>query len=162
MKKHNILMVIIMVVVVGLFLIACGDDGNNNNSSDLAVGLNSVTNDDMYTILHDDASGSIFVYVGLSTCPHCHNFEPVLTETLTELDKGLRHFEADTARALDDESQMTMAEILTIMIEHTDNEWRGQVPAMLHLIDGEVVDFMLGNVSAERIVDFFERNGALD
>ena len=164
MKKRNIL-ITLMVVLVGMFLVACnnnGDDDIDNDNVELNVGLNSVTNNDMYAILNDGNSGGIFIYVGLSTCPHCHAFEPVLSATLTELEKGIRHFEADTERALDDESAMPMMEILTVMMNQTNNQWEGHVPAMLYLVDGEVVDFMIGNVPAETIIEFFERNGGLE
>lgn len=156
MKKYNILL-IVAVVLGGLFLTGCNNaDEPEVVEPDGLVGLIETNNDEMYAILNDTSGVGIFVYVGMSTCPFCHEFEPILTETLEYLGRGLYHFEADTAALLDDESIMPMFEILMMMIEQTDFAWEGGVPAMIYLVDGEVINFMVGVKTKEEIIEFFE------
>jgi len=156
MKKYNILL-IVAVVLGGLFLTGCNNaDEPEVLEPDGLVGLIETNNDEMYAILNDTSGVGIFVYVGMSTCPFCHEFEPILTETLEYLGRGLYHFEVDTAALLDDQSIMTMFEILMMMIEQTDFAWEGGVPAMIYLVDGEVINFMVGVKTKEEIIEFFE------
>lgn len=166
MRKRRIIKVI-MVVLVGLLLTACGNDDNSSSSNSqqpdsslaLAVGLNGIGNDDMYEILNDRSGEGIFVYIGTSTCPNCREFQPIVTEVLEDLNKGLRHYEADTAQAYDDVSQMAMFDILMELIENSN--WEGNVPVILYMIDGQVIDFLLGLNPQENVIEFFERNGGL-
>jgi len=165
MKKCNRLLILTTILLVfGL----TGCNSNNEpgdtepeyyvpvNEPELVVGLIETTNNQMYHLLNDTSGVGIFVYVGMSTCPFCHQFEPVLIETLEYLGRSVYHFEADTAALLDEDSIMTMFDILTSMIEQTNHEWGGHVPAMIYLVDGEVINFMIGAREMDEIIEFFE------
>ena len=147
MKKRNIL-VAMLLVFAGLFLAGC-------NSNEQTVGLIEASNNDMYNLLNDDSNTGTLIYIGLSTCPFCHEFEPILIETLEYLEKGLLHYEIDTAAALDDESEMTMHDIMTTLVEQTDWAWTGGVPALVYMFNGEVINFTVGVQPKERIIEFF-------
>ena len=162
MKNRNILL-ILATVLAGLFLTGC----NSSDEPEILEAefspqagpawLHEISNDDMYAILNDTSGEGIFVYIGMSTCPFCQEFQPILSETLEYLNRGLYHFEADTAALIDDESIMPMFEILTSMIEQTDGAWEGGgVPAMIYLVDGEVINFMVGIRTKEEVIEFFE------
>ena len=152
MKKSNIF-VVTLLIALGLFLTGCGN--NENNEPELVVGLIETSNNEMYRLLNDDSGVGVFVYVGMSTCRFCQEFEPILQETLEYLDKGLLHYEVDSAVLFDDESEMTMVEIMTNMIEQTDWAWEGGVPALVYLVNGEVINFVIGVQPKESIIEFF-------
>ena len=154
MKKKSILAALLLMVI-GLFLVGCNTTSDTNGTGSDAIGLIEASNNDMYHLLNDDSGVGVLLYVGLSTCPFCHQFEPILTETLAYLEKGLLHYEVDTAALLDDESDMTMNEIMMILIEKTDWAWNGAVPALVYLVDGEVVNFTVGVQPKESIIEFF-------
>ena len=114
-----------------------------------------VGNAEMYEILNDTSDEGFFVYVGRPGCPHCVAFEPTLEETLQYLDRDMRYFQIDLAAELNDESEMTMSEILTEL------DVTG-VPRIVYIENGEVIDSLGGNRPQEDVLEFFEENGGLN
>jgi len=151
-----------MIALIAIFVIA-----NIIESSDFQFGrgdangeyserteLFYIGNAEMYEILNDRSGAGFFVYIGTPACPNCRDFEPVLRETLQYLDQELRYFQIDIARETDDESEMTMTEILDAI------DVPG-VPATVYIVNGEVVD-RLGSRTKESLLSFFEENGGLN
>jgi len=115
-----------------------------------------IGNSDMYEILNDQSNTGFFVYIGRPTCPHCRDFEPTLRETLRYLGQELRYFQTDLASTLNDQSEMTVSEILNAL------GVRG-VPATVFIVNGEVVDELAtSDRTQEGIAEFFEANGGLN
>lgn len=117
--------------------------------------LTYIGNEDMYDILNDRSGTGHFIYIGRPTCPACQQFEPVLRATLQELDQELRYFQTDRAREADDESEMTMIEIL-------DALGIQGVPTMAYIVNGQVVDSFTRIETREGILAFLEANGGLN
>ena len=130
------------------------DNGDNGENNDIAR-LFYVGNTEMYEIINDRTGEGFFVYVGRPACPHCAAFEPVLEETLEYLDQDLRYYQTDLAALGDDESEMTMAEIIGEL------DVTG-VPRILYIENGAVIDALSGNQPKENVLTFFDDNGGLN
>jgi len=128
------------------------NDVDNENNDDR---LFYVGNTDMYEIISDRTGEGFFVYVGRPACPHCTAFQPVLEETLEYLDRELRYYQTDLAALGDDDSEMTMAEIIGEL------DVTG-VPRILYIENGSVVDALSGNQPKENVLTFFDDNGGLN
>ena len=136
------------------------NDGNDNDDNDDDAAVEStrlvyVGNEEMYEILNDTSGEGFFVYIGRPTCPHCIAFEPTLEETLQYLDQELRYFQIDLAAEADDESEMTMAEILGEL-------GVAGVPRIVYIENGVAIDALSGNQAQEYVLEFFEENGGLN
>lgn len=120
------------------------------------VGLTYIDAHDVVAILLDESDTGYFVYIGRPTCPFCVQFEPLLLETLTNLDLGLRYFEIDESFATD--TDLTNE----VLIEIRNRGWAGGVPVIKFFVEGQIVDSISGVQSVEEVTYFFERNGGLE
>lgn len=160
--RVGFVLVLLLVMIATPIVINRLSNNNEQATPDLVVGLIETSNDEMYRLLNDNSGVGVFLYVGMSTCPFCQQFEPILNETLEYLGKGLLHYEVDTATLLDDDSQMTMVEIMTAMVEQTNWAWEGGVPALIYMVDGEIINFVVGVQSKENIIEFFNMDHFAD
>jgi len=164
------ILIIAFVSIIALLIVVSALEGNNddaqtetnndtgdadNGNSEEDRGLFYVGNTEMYEILNDTTGEGFFVYVGRPGCPHCAAFEPVLEETLEYLDRELRYYQTDLAALGDDDSEMTMAEIIGEL------DVTG-VPRVLYIENGEVIDALSGNQPKENVLTFFDDNGGLN
>ena len=145
---------VVTVIAVLITASILEENGFRFNSRGNEV-LPYIGNADMYEILTDQSGTGHFVYVGMPTCPACQRFEPILRETLQELDQELSYFQTTRAREADDESEMTTSEILDII-------GIDSVPSMVYIVNGQVVDSFTGVREREGILAFFEANGGLN
>jgi len=155
-KKMIIGLVIALTLVIVLLILAdILNEGDFQFGSNNANELVYVGNTEMYEILNDTSGEGVFVYIGRPTCPVCVEFEPTLRETLRYLDQELRYYQVDLAREADDESEMTMSEIMNEL------EVSG-VPRIVYIENGVVIDSLASNQPKERVISFFDENGGLN
>jgi len=129
--------------------------GDDNDDSALSRRLYYVGNSEMYEILNDTSGEGFFIYIGRPTCPHCAAFEPTLEETLQYLDRDMRYFQTDLASLANDESEMTMNEIVQAM-------GVTGVPRVVYVENGVVIDALSGNQPMDVVLSFFDDNGGLN
>lgn len=113
--------------------------------------LHVIGNSEMEAILNDDSGVGTFVYIGRPTCPFCNEFEPILEGVLNDLDRELPYFETDLA---DLEDPMRRSQIF-------DRLGVAGVPAIVYIVNGQVVDSLNGLQQQEAVLEFFEANGGL-
>jgi len=139
-----------MVALITIFVIANVIESGRDSETLFYVG-----NAEMYEILNDRSDTGFFVYIGRPTCPACQRFEPVLRGALRHLGGNLRYFQTDLAGMTDNESEMTVMEIL-------DEIGVRGVPSMVYIRNGEVVDRLGNDREREDILSFFDDNGGLN
>ena len=113
-------------------------------------GLRMIGISDMEGILSDNDSGT-FVYVGRPTCPACQQFEPILETTLADLGQELYYFETD--RANSDDSDRTSAILNQLDVTG--------VPVIVYILNGQVIDSLVGVHDQDAIMEFFDAYGGL-
>ena len=150
-----ILLVVVNILEESDFQFGSNDTANEANGYNEPPRLVYVGNTEMYEILNDTSDEGSFVYIGRPTCPHCVEFEPTLEETLEYLGQELRYFQIDLAREEDDESEMTMAEIM-------DELGVTGVPRIVYIENGLVIDSLSGNQPKNNVISFFDDNGGLN
>jgi len=136
MKKSTKILIGVVIALTGLIvtlIVMSNMQDNNARNHSESVRLPFVGVQEMHDIL-DDASGEgHFVYIGLSTCPTCQRFEPVLIDLLEEMERSMRYFEI--VRLRDAGEDAGVREILDRI-----GEFDG-VPALAFIQNGEVTIF---------------------
>ena len=142
-------MLLISLLVVSFLMAACGL--GNGPEDNIEPGLYYIGNDELYEILNTEGDEGFFIYIGRPTCPMCQEFEPILNETLDDLEAALRYFQTDMARADDEDQMLLMLEALRIT----------GVPIVVYIENRELRDFIMGVYTMEEVMNFFEYNGGL-
>jgi len=148
MKQRKIMLSLIMVLF-GILLVACGND-------DTPPGLHEIGNDRFAEILTADGEAGIFVYIGRPTCQYCREFEPILEATLQELEMPMYYFQ--TAKARYDAEAGGEARMLELL---APLEIEG-IPIVVYLVNGQVVDYIIGVHQQAEIIAFLGENDRID
>jgi len=138
MKKRNVLGAL-LVVLVGLFLTACG----NNNPE---PGLHEIGNAEFATIMANTDEAGTWVYIGRPTCRYCRRMEPNIEQALQELERPMYYFQTAAARYQDEARMLDLLEPLGIP----------GIPIIVHIVNGEVADYMIGVYTVDEIIEFLE------
>jgi len=125
-----------LIIMFGLMLASC--------STALEPGLNEIGNDRFEEVLAESSSNAKFVYIGRPTCPFCREFEPILDDTLRELEIGMYYFQTAAARYENEARLLSLLDPLNIT----------GVPIIVFLEDGLVSDYLIGVSTREEIIDF--------
>lgn len=136
MRKYQYLVTLLVLLL--LFLTGCG--------SELEPGLHEINNVEFAEILADTSDEGVFVYIGRPTCRYCRRLEPILEAALQELSRPLYHFETAAARRIDENRMLGLLEPLGIP----------GIPIIVHIVDGEVVSYLIGVHSTSDIIEFLE------
>lgn len=137
MKQRKTLLYLVFVLFC-ILLVACGRN---------RAGLHEIGNTEFAQILEREGVGT-FVYIGRPTCELCYVFEPILQETLQELGMPMYYFQTDQARQTDEDKMLELLEPLNI----------DGIPIIIYVIEGYVVDYIIGPHQSADIVAFIEAN----
>lgn len=175
MKKSNAgkKLVLILGIALGLLVILMG--ANILRSNDFQFGRANQTDEsdpidepdpflphmtigEFYEVLNDRSGEGFFVYVGRDSCPACQRLEPILREVLEDLGQSLRYFEVDRLWDNEDNYDITIMEML-------DQLSIDSVPTLVYIQNGMAIDErsrdLMGDDTAEVLLEFFEENGGL-
>ena len=136
MKKRNVLVTLFVVLVV--FLTAC--------NSDSAPGLQEIGNSEFATIMTNTSDAGTWVYIGRPTCRYCRRMEPNIEHALEDLNRSMYYFQTAAARYQDEARMLELLEPLGIP----------GIPIIVHIINGEVADYMIGVHPTDDIIEFLE------
>ena len=144
MKRRKLFLSLI-IALFGILLMAC-------NAEVVEPGLHEIGNDEFAEILADEGETGTFVYIGRPTCQECRAFEPILQRTLQHLEMSMYYFQTAKAR-YDTEAggEARMLELLApLQIEG--------IPIIVYLVDGQVIDYLIGLHQQEEVEKFINSN----
>ena len=125
--------------------------GSSDEPEIVEPGLYYIGNEALSAILNDENDDIVFIYIGRPTCPLCVEFEPILDEALAYLERPLKYFQTDLARADDEEQMLFLLEKIGIT----------GIPIIVALKDDGIRDYIMGVYTMEEVLYFFESNGGL-
>lgn len=117
----------------------------NTQSPSISTNLIQIGNVELSRVLEN--SGTTFVYIGRPTCPVCAELEPVLNDVLYELDQTIYYFNTDEAYQEDADIMASLLDPLEVM----------SVPAIIYIVDGELIDKLQGLQTFEDLQLFFTK-----
>jgi len=133
------------ILVLGLFLfgillVACSDS--------IYLGLQEIGNEEFAEIVTRDSETGYLVYIGRPTCQYCRVLKPILEGTLEYLEVSMYYFQTATARYADEDKMLELLDPLNI----------DGIPIIVRLVDGRVVDYLIGVHPQAEIIAFIEAN----
>lgn len=87
---------------------------------------------------------TLFVYVERPTYPQCKEFEPILRKVLNNQHQSMGYYNTDNARKENEDKLEIMADSLGI----------NSVPAIIKIVDGKVIDRIIGLKNEKAIKEF--------
>ncbi len=146
-NKGFFIVVISLVLIIVLSLFIEGNSTNDESSS------NTSYSDDIAQWLEAGKEDeSIVTVIAQTTCSHCINYKPVITEVQEEYNFKLYWFEAD---------EMTSSDYTTL-IDTYDLQDYGGTPHTFIVRSGELVAEQSGEVSEDTLISFLKENGVID
>lgn len=144
MKRRQVILSII-TVLIGILLVACG-------SSEPELGLYEIGNEQFAKIVASDNEAGYWVYIGRPTCQYCRELEPILEETLQYLEAPMYYYQTAKARYDDEDKMLSLLAPLDIE----------GIPIIVHLINGEVVAYLIGVHTQDEIIVFINEHGGIN
>ena len=144
MKQRKVILSL-LIFLFGMLLIACGNET-------IEPGLQEIGNEEFSEIVTSESLDGYFVYIGRPTCQYCRIFEPILQETLEDLEITMYYFQ--TAKARYDDEQTMLALLAPLNIEG--------IPIIVYLVNGSVVDYIIGVHTQAEITAFLEINNKIN
>lgn len=138
-KKNKTLLTGIVLIMV-LLLAGC--------SRGLSAGLHEISNAEFAVVLADRSSDGTWVYIGRPTCRYCRRMEPNIRQTLETLNQPMYYFQTASARYENEDRMLELLEPLDIP----------GIPIIVHIVDGEVADYLIGVHTTEVITEFLTSN----
>ena len=135
MKRLKLGRIFFLTVFLVLVISGCSETSGS---------LIEIGNQELALVLESDSG--ILVYVGRPTCPACVEFEPILKNALSELEKGLYYFNMDDAMEKSEEDMLTLLEALEVIV----------VPTVIYIENGIVVSRLNGLHTESDIIEFLE------
>ena len=147
----------LVVVLVGFLIIGTLLQGNVQRVGTREFPyINAV---ELQAIVEDTSEEGNFVYFGRYDCPQCLLFQPTVQEVLSQMNGRMGHFELNESRRLENEEGsgegLTVEQLLDIFDVNA-------TPTIVYMVNGEIVDRLVGNNNNERLTEFFERNGGFN
>ena len=144
MKRRQVILSLLMFLF-SILLAACEADSP-------VLGLYEISNEEFSEIVTSENVNGYFVYIGRPTCQYCREIEPILQETLEDLEMTMYYFQTAKARYDDEEKMLALLAPLNI----------DGIPIIVHLVNGRVVDYLIGVHTQAEIIAFIETNDEMN